>query len=93
MCTFPHFVFIPKSAKQEKLWIEALRDATVAQRFALSTYMTKIALEHAHRDIAEAYPELTPEERKVKFVELHYGKELAVGLREYLRQRRDTAEP
>ena len=64
--------------------IELLRKSTTSERFSLVCSLTKTALFHAKRAIARANPELSQRERDLLFVEVHYGKDLAAGLREYL---------
>jgi hypothetical protein len=44
-------------------------------------------MELAHRAIARAYPELSPWARRVKFVEVHYGAELAGRFERWLLER------
>ena len=55
------------------------------ERFARACSLTATAISLSRRAIARAHPELSPEEIDLKFVELHYGKQLAAGLRKYLR--------
>ncbi len=44
-------------------------------------------MELAHRAIERAYPELSPWARRVKFVEVHYGAELARRFERWLVER------
>ena len=64
-----------------------LRKASTAQRFALACSLTATAVSLARRAIARANPDLSPHEVDLKFVELHYGKELASRVRRYLEGR------
>ena len=75
------------SPEAEKVQIQLLREASLQERFALVCSLTATAVSLSRRAIARANPDLTPEEVGVKFVELHYGKELAASLREYLKNR------
>lgn len=77
----------PKSHRQEKLWIELLRNATCAERFTLTRQMTAFARRRCREEIARANPDLNPEELKLKFIEVQYGKQLADQVREYLHRR------
>jgi len=61
----------------EQVQIELFRRATPQQRFELAQSLTVQTMELAHRAIERAYPELGPWARRVKFVEVHYGIELA----------------
>jgi len=71
--------------RKEYLWIELLRQATPAQRITQTRIMTAIAMNRSRQEIAQAHPELSPEELRLKFIEVHYGRELADQVREYLR--------
>jgi hypothetical protein len=69
----------------EKVQIELVRKASVADRFARMCSLTATAISLSRRAIARANPHLSPQEVDLKFVELHYGKELATRLRAYLK--------
>jgi hypothetical protein len=75
------------SPEAEKAQIELLRKLTVAERFARVRSLTARTVRLSKRAIARANPNLSPEEQKVRFIELHYGKELAERVRTYLRNR------
>ena len=49
--------------------------------------LTATTITLARRAIARANPGLSPQEVDLKFVELHYGKELASRVRRYLEER------
>jgi hypothetical protein len=71
----------------EQVQIELFRRATPQQRFELARSLTEQTLELAHRAIERAYPELGPWARRVKFVEIHYGSELAHRFERWLAER------
>lgn len=73
----------PEAAKVQ---IELLRKATIAERIAKARSLTAMTIGLSRRAIQRAHADWSPEEVDVKFVELHYGKELAAGLRKYLRK-------
>ncbi len=75
------------SPEAEKVQIELLRKLTVAERFAKVRALTARTVRLSKRAIARANPNLSPEELKVRFIELHYGKELAQRVRAYLREK------
>jgi len=77
-------MFSDTSPEAEKVQIELLREATNAQRLALALSMTDLAIRLARRAIARANPGLTRRELDLKFVEIHYGNDLAERVREYL---------
>lgn len=72
----------------ERVQTELLRQAGSARRLQMALQLTAATLELAHRAIARAEPELSEDERKVRFVELHYGAELAEGVRAAFARRR-----
>lgn len=79
-----HFTFSPR---QEHLWIELLRDATMAERCSIAARMTQFERDRMREKIATDNPNFTPEERKLKLIEVYYGKELAEEVREYTKDR------
>jgi len=75
------------SPEAEKVQIELLRKASNAQRLGLALSLTDLAIDLAKRAIARANPGLSQRELDLKFVEIHYGKDLAQRVREYLKDR------
>ena len=71
----------------EKVQIELARAMTAAQKMTLMRSLTATAVRLSRRAIARANPEFSPQEVDLKWVELHYGKQLASELREYLERR------
>ena len=74
----------PEAAKVQ---IELLRKATVAERFSKVRSLTARSVRLSKRAISRANPGLTPEELRLRFIELHYGKDLAERVRVYLQNR------
>lgn len=70
----------------EKVQIELLRKASVAERAARLWSLNRMAIRLARRAIARAHPDFNRDELNLKFVELHYGKELAEAIGERLRE-------
>jgi hypothetical protein len=68
----------------ERVQIELLRKKTVSERFALVRSLTAFTIDLSRRAVARANPDLNPEELRLKYIELVYGKELARRVREYL---------
>ncbi len=60
---------------------------TVAERFEKMRALTARTVGLSKRAIARANPDMSPEELKLRFIELHYGRDLAERVREYLRNR------
>lgn len=71
----------------EQVQIELFRRATPQRRLELARNLSAQTLELAHRAIERAYPELSPWARRVKFVEVHYGTELARRFERWLVER------
>lgn len=70
--------------RTEKVLIELLRNATVAERLARMRSLTAAAIALSKRAIARANPELSATEVGLRFVEIHYGRDLANAVRQYL---------
>ena len=68
----------------ERVQIELLRRAGVARRAAMALSLSAQVIGLARRAIRRSLPEATEEEVALRFVELHYGRELAMDLRRFL---------
>jgi hypothetical protein len=75
------------SPEAEKVQVQLLRKLTAAQRFAKVRALTTRTVRLSKRAIARANPDLSPEELRLRFIELHYGKPLAERVREYMNNR------
>jgi len=75
------------AAEAERVQVESARKMSVAEKLAQVRALSALVIGLSRRAIARANPRLSPRELDVKFVELHYGKELATGLAEDLRRR------
>jgi hypothetical protein len=71
----------------ERVRIDLLRRAGLRGRATLASNLTNRALGRARRGIALANPHMSELERKLLFVEVHYGRDLATRLRDWLRAR------
>ena len=65
----------------ESVQVELLRRATVARRVSLVVSLSRTVLELAARAIRVQDPNLSDHEMLMRFVTIHYGLELAQGLR------------
>ena len=72
----------------ERVQLELLRAATVAQRFARVRSLTQTTIELARRAIKRARPEADEIETMLLFVQYHYGSELADHVRRRVSERR-----
>lgn len=73
----------------EQLQIELLCRKTTAERVAMVRSMTVMAGRLSRRAIERANPGASSEEIDCKFIELHYGKELANRYRDHLQTRQE----
>lgn len=72
----------------EQAQIESAKKLTTSQRVAQACSLSSLVIGLSRRAIARANPDLSPHELAVKFVELHYGEELAAGFQTYLQDRK-----
>ncbi|WP_456426155.1 hypothetical protein [Rhodocaloribacter sp.] len=70
----------------ERVQIELFRRAGPEKRLALALSLSASTVEMARNAIRRRHPTLSEEEVKLKFVEVHYGKELADRVRASLRR-------
>jgi len=68
----------------ERFQIELLRRAPVARRVGLARSLSRSVITLARAAIRRTMPGATDQEVGLRFVELHYGRELAEGLRRRL---------
>lgn len=68
--------------------LEWLQKASPGDRAARAMSLTAAAITRSRNEIRRLHPDLTDEELGVKFVELHYGRELADEVAAFLKQRR-----
>jgi hypothetical protein len=72
----------------ERVQIGLLRQAGPTRRAALALSLSAQVIGLARRAIRRAIPAATEEEVGLRFVELHYGEDLAADLRRFLSARR-----
>jgi len=75
------------SPEAERVQTELLRQATNAQRIGLALSMTDLAIRLAKRAIARANSGRSQQELDLIYLEVHYGRELADRVRNYLKDR------
>jgi len=68
----------------EAMQIEMMCRARPQERAALALRLSDETIALARRAIDRAFPDLDPTRRKLKFVELHYGADLAGRLEAWL---------
>lgn len=72
----------PESARVQ---IDLLRAAGPSRRASLALGLTRTVIALSRRALRAAHPELPEPEIEVLWVELHYGRDIAEGLRRYRR--------
>jgi hypothetical protein len=70
----------------ERVQIELLRQKTLAERFMMVRSLTAFTLGLSREALRRLFPDLPPEQFRLKIIEHHYGKELAQSVRDYLSQ-------
>ena len=73
--------------EDEQAQIECSRKASPAKRFAIVEELSRAAIEGSRDSIRRDYPNANEEEIGLIFVEIHYGKKLADGVRADLERR------
>jgi hypothetical protein len=74
----------PDSARVQ---LDLLRAAGPSRRASLAIGLTRTVIDLSRRALRSARPELPEAEIEALWVEIHYGREIAEGLREYRRRR------
>jgi hypothetical protein len=76
----------------ERVQVDLLRAAPVARRLHLALQLSATVIGAARRALARSQPHASRRELDVRFVELHYGTDVAAGLRAEF-ERRSSAPP
>ncbi len=71
------------STEAEAVQLQLMRQRTPAERGTMALRLSDEVARASKRAIQRAYPELSAREVGYRFVELHYGKQLADALRQY----------
>ena len=81
------------SPDAEKVQIELIRQASMAERIARMRSLTAMATKMSRQAIAEANPQFSSREVDLMWMELHYGKELAAEYRKHLGEKQACNSP
>lgn len=73
--------------------LDLLRRAGTARRAALTLRLSQSVIDASRRAIARRHPELDARGRQLRWVELHYGHDLADRVRRYLAERAARTAP
>ena len=68
----------------EKVLISLLRHANTSQKFAQIRSLSQTTIQLSRRAIARANRGLSEEQINLRFIALHYGKDLANNVKEFL---------
>lgn len=81
------------SVEAERVQIDLIRAVPVSQRLRMSWSLSATVIDLARRALAQAQPDASQEELDLRFVELHYGADLASLLRADLVRRQGRVPP
>ena len=80
-------------ADAERVQVDLLRAAPVARRLHLAFSLSATVIGAARLALARSQPRASPRELDLRFVELHYGADVAAGLRADLDRRASDGRP
>lgn len=81
------------SAEAERVQIDLLRAASVPRRVRLAWSLSATVIGLARQALARAEPRASRRDLDLRFVELHYGADLAAALRHHLTRQGAAAPP
>ncbi len=81
------------SVEAEQVQIELIRAAPVSRRLHMAWSLSATVIGVARRALARAQPQANQRELDLRFVELHYGPDLAAALRADLTRRGAASSP
>jgi hypothetical protein len=77
------------SIEAEKQLISLIRKKTASEKFRQICSLSQTAVLLAKRAIARANPNFTEQDIGLEFIRIHYGKQLAERVAEYMKRRKD----
>lgn len=80
------------TADAERVQVALFRAASVSRRLQSAFALSATVVGAARRALARSYPQASIRDRNLRFVAVHYGRQLADDLRADL-ERRDRAQP
>lgn len=75
------------SHEARRIQLQLLRNASPSRRLQLALSLSQTTRELALGALRRRHPELSEREIRLRFAELHYGRELAGRVRDYLQDR------
>ncbi len=79
------------SVEAERVQIDLIRAAPVSRRLHMAWSLSATVIGMARQALVRAYPHASRQELDLRFVELHYGPDLAAELRAELTRRTERA--
>ena len=79
------------TADAERVQVMLLQAASVARRLHTALSLSATVISAARRALTRLQPSMSSHERDLRFVELHYGRDIAAGLRLELARRAQAA--
>jgi hypothetical protein len=79
------------SVEAERVQIDLIRAAPVSRRLHMAWSLSATVIGVAREALLRAQPDASPQEIDLRFVELHYGSDLAAALRAELIRRQERA--
>jgi hypothetical protein len=76
------------SLEFQDMQIELLSKKNVHERLALTFALSEAAISLAQRALKRAMPKSSESDRQIKFIDIHYGKELSELYKTYIEMRR-----
>jgi hypothetical protein len=86
----PHPLSADTDETSEEVQLGLLRSASIARKTALAFSLTRTVVELSRRSLARLEPNASEAEVGLRFVALHYGEELARGVRQRLSSKPGT---
>ena len=78
--------------ESEAFLVSLLRKKSTAEKFALVCSLSQSTIKLSKRAIARANKNFNEDDVNIKFVELHYGKDLALRFQKYITQKRNKSD-
>jgi hypothetical protein len=76
------------SPEAERVQIELLRKASPIKKFGIVRSLSQSLIQASRRNIQQLHPDITEEELRLIFIEMHYGKEIANRMRSDVERRK-----
>jgi len=82
---------IDTHSSSEQVFISLLREKSIAQKFSQIRSLSQSTMQLSKRAIARANKGMSDQKINIFFIDLHYGKELALKVKTYIENRHDNS--